>query len=90
MDKLQNAKVVLRESEQCFRGIFNQIFEFIGLMEPIGIFMEENQTALKFAGIGSSKVIRCPLWEACWSDSSPNLETFLLLGERLGIFAQPL
>lgn len=90
MDKLQKVRVVLRESEQCFRGIFNQTFGFIGLMEPIRIFMEENQTALKFAGIGSSKVIGCFLWEACWSDSSPNRETFLLLREKLGIFAQPL
>ncbi|MHC5832890.1 MAG: hypothetical protein ACYT04_97135, partial [Nostoc sp.] len=83
-------KVVLSESEQWFRGIFKQTFGFIGLMEAIGIFMKGNQAALKFAGIGSSKVIRCPLWEACWSDSSPNVETFLLLGQRLGIFAQPL
>ena len=40
MDKLQKVKVVLPESEQWFRGILNQIFGFIGLMEPIGIFME--------------------------------------------------
>ncbi|MHC5610939.1 MAG: hypothetical protein ACYTXA_07960 [Nostoc sp.] len=90
MDKLQKVKVVLPESEQWFQGIFNQTFGFIRLMKPIEIFMEENQTALKFAGIGSSKVIRCPLWEACWSDLSPNVETFLLLAESLGIFAQPL
>ncbi|MHC5831579.1 MAG: PAS domain-containing sensor histidine kinase, partial [Nostoc sp.] len=64
MDKLQKVKLVLPESEQWFRGIFNQTFGFIGLMEPIGIFMEGNQAALKFAGIDSSKVIRCPLWEA--------------------------
>ncbi|MBN3946253.1 MAG: hypothetical protein V7K14_09535 [Nostoc sp.] len=90
MDKLQKVKVVLPESEEWFRGIFNQTLGFIGLMEPIGIFMEGNQAALEFAEIGSSKVIRCHLWEGCWSDSSLNVETFLLLGERLGIFAQSL
>ncbi|MEH1930139.1 hypothetical protein [Nostoc sp.] len=49
MDKLQKVKVVLPESEEWFRGIFNQILGFIGLMEPIGIFMEGNQAALEFA-----------------------------------------
>ncbi|MEH2371684.1 hypothetical protein [Nostoc sp.] len=76
MDKLQKVRVVLQKSEQWFRGIFNQTFGFIGLMEPIGIFMEGNQAALKFAGIGSSKVISCPLWEACWSDFSPKWRLF--------------
>lgn len=76
MDKLQKFKVALRESERWFRGIFKQTFGFIGLMQPIGILMEGNQTALKFAVISSSKVIHCPLWEACLSDFSPNVEDF--------------
>lgn len=44
----------------------------------MGILMEANQTALKFGGITSSKVIRCPLWEACWSDFSPDVEDLSL------------
>lgn len=45
-------------------------------MEPIAILMKGNQTALKFGGITSSKVISCPLWEACWSDFSRDVEDF--------------
>ncbi|MEH2295451.1 hypothetical protein [Nostoc sp.] len=73
MDKLQKVKVALRESEQWFRVIFKQTFGFIGLMEPIIILMQGNQTALKFGGIASSQVICCLLGEACWSDFSRDM-----------------
>ncbi|MCC5647084.1 hypothetical protein LC607_30065 [Nostoc sp. CHAB 5824] len=74
MDKLQKVKVTLRESERCFRAIFTQTFGFIGLIQLMGIFREGNQAALKFGGITSSKVIRYPLWEACWSDFSRDVQ----------------
>ncbi|MEH2407853.1 hypothetical protein [Nostoc sp.] len=73
MDKLQKVKVPLRESEQWFRMIFKQTFGFIGLMEPIRILMEGNQTALKFGGIVSSQVICCALGKAYWSDFSQDM-----------------
>ncbi len=38
------------------------------------ILIEGNQTALKFSGITSSKVIRCALWETCWSNFSGDVE----------------
>ncbi|MCC5630532.1 HAMP domain-containing histidine kinase [Nostoc sphaeroides CHAB 2801] len=68
-DKLQKVKITLRKSERWFRVIFSQIFGFIGLMQLMGILMKGNQTALKFGGI-TSKVVRCPLWSACWTDFS--------------------
>jgi hypothetical protein len=43
------------------------------------ILIEGNQTALKFSGITSSKVIRCALWETCWSDFSRNVEDLSLI-----------
>ena len=76
MDKLQKVKVTLGESELLFRAIFKQTFEFIGLMQLISIFIEGNQTALKFRGITSKKVVRCPLCEAYWSDFSRDVEDF--------------
>ncbi|MEH2253521.1 hypothetical protein [Nostoc sp.] len=47
MDKLQKVKVALRESKRLFQLIFNQTFGFIGLIEPMGIFMEENSDGVK-------------------------------------------
>ncbi|GAB4341132.1 MAG: hypothetical protein OHK0047_32680 [Leptolyngbyaceae cyanobacterium] len=56
----------LRESDRRFRAIFNQTFQFIGLMQPDGTLIEANQTALNFAGLHSRDVINRPFWEAYW------------------------
>ncbi|WP_335096192.1 hypothetical protein [Nostoc sp.] len=80
MDKLQWVKVAFRESERWFRVIFNQTFGFIGLIEPIRILME----TFKFGGITSSKVIRRPLSQACWSDFSPYMESLTSILEGRG------
>lgn len=74
MDKLQKVKIALRESKRWFRAIFNQTFGFIELIQLMDILIEGNQTAFKFSGITSSKVIYCPLWETCWSDFSRDVE----------------
>jgi len=74
MGKLQKVKVTLQESERWFRAIFNRTFGFIGLMQLMSILIEGNQTALKFGGITSSKVLRCSLWEACCPEFSLDVE----------------
>ncbi|MEH1817391.1 MAG: PAS domain S-box protein [Nostoc sp.] len=56
----------LSENEQKFRAIFNQTIQFIGLLEPNGIVLEANQTALDFAGISREEVVGKPFWEAKW------------------------
>ena len=56
----------LRESEKKFRAIFNQAFQFVGLLQPDGILLEANQTALDFAGIAREEVVGKPFWEALW------------------------
>jgi len=60
----------LQESERKFRAIFDQTFEFIGLMTPDGTFLEANRTSLKFSGQQDSDVLGKPIWETpFWSHS---------------------
>ncbi|WP_308189087.1 PAS domain-containing protein [Nostoc mirabile] len=56
----------LSENEQKFRAIFNQTIQFIGLLQPNGVVLEANQTALDFAGITREEVVGKPFWEAKW------------------------
>ena len=64
----------LAASEQRFRGIFDQTFQFIGLTRTDGTLLEVNQTALEFAKIREQDVIGKPLWETPgWADS-PELQ----------------
>ena len=56
----------LRESEQKFRAIFDQVFQFIGLLKPDGTVLEVNEPALSFAKVSSQDVVGRPLWEGRW------------------------
>ena len=64
--KRQQTEQALRESERKFHAIFNQTFQFIGLMSPEGVLLEANSKALELAGLKAEKVIHRPLWEAGW------------------------
>lgn len=56
----------LRLSEQRFHAIFDQSFEFIGLLSPEGLLLEANQTALDFIQAPLSTVVGRPFWETPW------------------------
>ncbi|MEH1949276.1 MAG: PAS domain S-box protein [Nostoc sp.] len=64
----------LSENEQKFRAIFNQTIQFIGLLQPNGIVLEANQTALDFAGINREEVVGKRFWEAKWWTNSLNTQ----------------
>ena len=67
----------LRESERRFRAIFDQSYQFIGLMEPDGTLIEVNQTALQFGGLTLADVVGKPFWEAYWWQISPTTQARL-------------
>lgn len=55
-----------------YEQIFNQTFQFTGLMRPDGTVIEANETALEFGGLDRSDVIGEKLWETRWfRDSEP-------------------
>lgn len=74
------------ETERRFRAIFNQTFQFIGLLTPEGILLEANQTALDFAGITEADVVNKPFWQAHWWCISP--ETQLELQQAIALASQ--
>lgn len=70
----QKIEQALRESDRRFQAIFNQTFQFIGLMQPDGILLEANETALQFGGLQPEDVIGRPVWEAKWWSLSPQTQ----------------
>ncbi len=66
ISKRKQTEEALRESERRFRAIFNQTFQFIGLLKPDGTLLEANQTALDFGGISHADIVDRPFWEARW------------------------
>ena len=67
----------LEESERRFRAIFEQTFQFMGLLSPDGILLEANQTALHYVGLGSSEVIDRLFWMTPWWEHDPELQSWL-------------
>ena len=53
-------------SENRLRGIFDNAFQFIGLLSPEGILLEVNRTALAFIGAHSVDVVGRPFEETPW------------------------
>ncbi|MFA4877937.1 MAG: PAS domain S-box protein [Methanoregula sp.] len=68
------AEEALRESERRFRAIFDQTYQFMGLMTPDGTLVEANQTALAFSGIKESDIMGKPFWETPWWTHSEELQ----------------
>ncbi|MGB6166749.1 MAG: PAS domain S-box protein, partial [Geitlerinemataceae cyanobacterium] len=67
----------LQDSERLFRAIFNSMYQFIGLLQPDGIVLEVNQTALDFAGISAEDVLGRPFWETPWCSGSQEIQVRL-------------
>lgn len=71
------AELALRESRQRFEAIFNQMYQFIGLLTPDGILLEANQTSLAFGGFELEEVVGRPYWEAGWWAVSSEIQAQL-------------
>jgi len=60
----------LQESEHHFREVFNQTFQFMGLLSPDGVVLDINQVAREISDFQHEVVLNHPIWEApCWRSS---------------------
>ncbi len=62
----KKAEQSLREREVKLRAVFDQTFQFIGLLSLDGIVLDINQTTLRFHGTKESDIIGKLFWEAPW------------------------
>ncbi|MGK7906968.1 MAG: ATP-binding protein [Synechococcus sp.] len=60
------AEEAFSRSERKFRAIFDQTFQFIGLLEPDGTLLETNRSFLDFGGLTFADVLGKPFWNARW------------------------
>lgn len=69
--KRQQAEANLRRSEHKFQYVFDELYEFAGLLTPDGILIEVNQAPLAFAQVTRKDVLGKPFWEfPLWQQSS--------------------
>jgi len=56
----------LKEKELKFEGIFNSSMSFIGYLNPEGVLLEANDTAVKIAGLAREDVVGKYFWDCYW------------------------
>ena len=64
-----------KERARRFESIFNQTFQFTGLLEPDGTVLEVNDAALEFGGIERDAIVGSPFFEASWWTHSADVQT---------------
>lgn len=69
--KRKRAERALQESERRFKAIFNQTFEFTGLLNPAGRLLEANETMLAAFGVRREDLVGRLLWDTPPWVSSP-------------------
>ena len=77
IDEAKRNQLAREESERKFKGIFDSTFAFIGLLNPEGILLEANHTALSMAGLSSEDVIGKPFWDCYWWQISAETQQHL-------------
>ncbi|NMB78516.1 MAG: PAS domain S-box protein [Methanomicrobiales archaeon] len=72
--QVKKSEAAVRESERKIRAIFDQTYQFIGIMTPEGVLIEANRSAVKFSGIEERDVIGKFFWDTPWWTHSAELQ----------------
>jgi len=63
-----------KERQRRFEAVFNNTYQFTGLMSPDGTLLEVNPTAVEFAGRTRDELVGTKLWNAYWFRTSENAQ----------------
>ncbi|MBX0323777.1 PAS domain S-box protein [Halomicroarcula sp. F13] len=55
-----------KERQRRLEAVFDQTYQFTGLLDPEGTVLEANETALEFGGLDREDVVGKPVWETGW------------------------
>ncbi len=72
MREIQTVTNELKESESTLKGVFNQAFQLVGLIDRNGLFIEINDTGVQFVGTPRDQMIGKPIWETPFWNHSPS------------------
>ena len=84
-EERKRTEEALKEGERKFRAIFDQTFQFMGVLSIDGRLIEANRTALQFIGVQESDVIGKPFWETPWWRHSAELQEMLRVAVKTAV-----
>ena len=59
-----------KRRERRYSAVFENTYQFTGLLEPDGTLVEANETALEFGGLERDDVVGKKMWETAWFQHS--------------------
>jgi len=62
----KETQAALVENELQLRGLFDQSFQYTGILSPSGVLEKINKSALDMGGFTAQKVLHKPVWESPW------------------------
>ncbi|MFA6350378.1 MAG: PAS domain S-box protein, partial [Candidatus Omnitrophota bacterium] len=74
VNERKQAEESMLKNEQKIRALFNETFQFVGLLTPDGVLVEVNRAALEFSGFEIDSVLNKPFWQGPWWAHSPELQ----------------
>lgn len=66
LSRVRSTTSKLRISETHMRGVLDQLFVYVGILNLDGVLRDVNQSALQLFGIKRGQVLNRPLWESAW------------------------
>jgi PAS domain S-box-containing protein len=72
--KQRKAELALQESERKARAVFEQSYQYIGVLSTDGTLLDVNNSALEFAQVSRELVVGRPFWDTVWWRHSPALQ----------------
>jgi PAS domain S-box-containing protein len=63
-----------KKRQRRFEAVFDNTYQFTGLMSPDGTLLEVNQAAVEFAGQDREELIGTKIWEAYWFQANETAE----------------
>jgi len=67
-------------TDRQFEAIFNNTYQFTGLLEPDGTVVEVNETLIAFSDNDRDAVVGKKLWEAAWFENNEQVRTAIRRG----------
>jgi two-component system cell cycle sensor histidine kinase/response regulator CckA len=71
------ADAAIRENERKFHAVFDQAYQFLGLLTLDGKVVQANRTAMDFCGCTEQEIIGRYFWETPWWNHSSELQAKL-------------
>ncbi len=72
--EMQQAEEKLRRSDEWFRCVFNQRFQFMAILSPKGEVVEINDLPLEMARVTREDVLGTFFWDAIWWKDMPDMK----------------